>query len=118
MTRFVTVNRSTDYLLPPSVDDWLPKDHLARFVVEIVDQLDLSEITRQYRGGGSAAVLRHVSDVLIRVIHQERAQACRPIDLCSIDELARDIDWRALLAKLRRSSGPSPIQLAMGDKLT
>ena len=55
MTRFVTVDRDTAYLLPPSVDDWLPKNHLARFVVEIVDQLDLSEITRQYRGSGSAA---------------------------------------------------------------
>jgi len=55
MTRFVTVNRDTAYLLPPSVDDWLPKDHLARFVVDIVDQLDLSALTRQYRGTGSAA---------------------------------------------------------------
>jgi len=55
MTRFVTVNRDTAYLLPPSVDDWLPKDHLARFVVEIVDQLDLSALTRQYRGSGSDA---------------------------------------------------------------
>lgn len=55
MTRFVTVNRDTDYLLPPSVDEWLPKDHLARFVVDIVDQLDLSDLSRQYRGTGSAA---------------------------------------------------------------
>ncbi len=55
MTRFVVVNRDTAYLLPPSVDDWLPEDHLARFVVEIVDQLDLSELTRQYRGSGSDA---------------------------------------------------------------
>lgn len=55
MTRFVTVNRDTAYLLPPSVEEWLPKDHLARFVVDIVDQLDLSELTRQYRGAGSAA---------------------------------------------------------------
>ena len=55
MTRFVVVNRDTAYLLPPSVDDWLPEDHLARFVVEIVDQLDLSELTRQYRGTGSDA---------------------------------------------------------------
>ena len=55
MTRFVTVNRDTAYLLPPSVDEWLPKDHLARFVVDIVDQLDLSALTRQYRGTGSAA---------------------------------------------------------------
>ncbi len=55
MTKFVTVNRDTAYLLPPSVDDWLSKDHLARFVVDIVDQLDLSELTRQYRGTGSDA---------------------------------------------------------------
>ena len=55
MTRFVTVNRDTDYLLPPSVDEWLPKDHLARFVVDVVDQLDLSALSRQYRGTGSAA---------------------------------------------------------------
>ncbi len=55
MTRFVTVNRDAAYLLPPSVEDWLPKDHLARFVVDIVEQLDLSALTRQYRGAGSAA---------------------------------------------------------------
>lgn len=55
MARFVTVNRDTAYLLPPSLEDWLPKDHLARFVVDIVDQLDLSALTRQYRGTGSAA---------------------------------------------------------------
>ena len=55
MTRFLTVNRGTAYLLPPSVEDWLPEDHLARFVVDIVDQLDLSAPTRQYRGSGSAA---------------------------------------------------------------
>ena len=48
-------DRETPYLLPPSVDDWLPKDHLARFVVDIVEQLDLSALTRQYRGAGSAA---------------------------------------------------------------
>jgi len=41
--------------LPESVQDWLPQDHLARFVVEIVEQLDLSEIIRVYRGRGSDA---------------------------------------------------------------
>ena len=55
MRRFVTVNRDTAYLLPPSVEDWLPKDHLARFIVDIVEQLDLSALIRQYRGAGSAA---------------------------------------------------------------
>lgn len=55
MSRFVPVDRDTAYLLPPSVDEWLPKDHLARFVVEVIEQLDLQELTRQYAGRGSAA---------------------------------------------------------------
>lgn len=55
MGNFVTIDRKTDYLFPPSVSDWLPENHLARFVVEVVDQLDLSELTRQYAGRGSKA---------------------------------------------------------------
>ena len=35
--------------------DWLPEHHLARFVVEIVEQLDLKEMERAYGGSGSAA---------------------------------------------------------------
>ena len=45
-------------LLPPSVDDWLNEGHLGRFVVEVIDQLDLSSLTRQYKGRGSKAHLR------------------------------------------------------------
>ena len=55
MTNFILTDRKTDYLLPPSLDDWLTEDHLARFVVEVVDQLDISNLTRQYAGRGSKA---------------------------------------------------------------
>lgn len=55
MSRFIPTDRKTDYLLPPSIDDWLNEDHLARFVVEVIDQLDLSNLTRKYAGRGSAA---------------------------------------------------------------
>ena len=55
MSHFIVTDRKTDYLLPPSLDDWLNEDHLARFVVEVVDQLDLSNLTRQYAGRGSKA---------------------------------------------------------------
>jgi transposase len=37
-----------DLLLPPSLRDWLPEDHLAYFVSDLIDQLDLSAITRVY----------------------------------------------------------------------
>ena len=55
MSNFILTDRQTDYLLPPSVNDWLNEDHLARFVVEVIDQLDLSNLTRQYAGHGSKA---------------------------------------------------------------
>ena len=35
-------------LLPPSLRDWLPEDHLAYFVSDLIDQLDLSAITTVY----------------------------------------------------------------------
>ena len=54
-TNFIPTDRNTLYLLPPSVQDWLPEDHLARFVVDIVSQLDLRSITDQYGGRGSKA---------------------------------------------------------------
>ena len=37
-----------DLLLPPSLKDWLPEDHLAFFVSDLIDQLDLSAITAVY----------------------------------------------------------------------
>jgi transposase/IS5 family transposase len=55
MARFIAVDRDTVYLFPPSVQDWLGKDHLARFVVETVEQLDLGALERAYAGRGSAA---------------------------------------------------------------
>lgn len=55
MSNFRPVDRGTGFLLPPSVDEWLPERHLARFVVEIVDQLDVTAMSRSYRGSGSAA---------------------------------------------------------------
>ena len=51
-SKFQPINRDTPYLLPPSVQDWLPEKHLARFVVEIVDQLDLNPLLTRYEGGG------------------------------------------------------------------
>jgi len=48
-----TPSLTTDYLLPPWIDDWLTQDHLARFVVEVIDALDFSNLSRQYAGCGS-----------------------------------------------------------------
>ena len=55
MSRFIIADRKTDYLMPPSVEDWLNQDNLARFIVEVIDGLDLSSLVRQYAGRGSKA---------------------------------------------------------------
>ena len=55
MRNFRPIDRDTGYLLPPSVDEWLPEQHLARFVVEVIDGLDLSAMSGSYRGSGSAS---------------------------------------------------------------
>lgn len=49
---FRRVDRDQQFLLPPDLREWLPAGHLARFVVEVVEQLDLSEVRAGYRLGG------------------------------------------------------------------
>jgi transposase len=55
MSNFRPIDRQTGFLVPPSVDEWLPEKHLARFVVEVIDGLDLRVMSASYRGSGSAS---------------------------------------------------------------
>ena len=55
MARFHAIDRDIDFLFPPSVQEWLPENHLARYVASVVEGLDLSAIERAYAGYGSEA---------------------------------------------------------------
>ena len=55
MSNFRPIDRDTGFLMPPSVDEWLPQRHLARFVVEVIAGLDLRAMTGSYRGSGEAS---------------------------------------------------------------
>jgi transposase len=54
MSNFRPVDRDTGFLMPPSVDEWLPEKHLARFVVDVIAGLDLRAMLGSYRGSGEA----------------------------------------------------------------
>ncbi len=63
--KFKFIDRETPYFLPPSINDWLPEGHLARFVVEIVGSLDLRAIENVYAGRGEKA---HSPEVLLGLL--------------------------------------------------
>jgi hypothetical protein len=52
---FLACDRDQAFLLPPDLRDWLPADHLAWFILDVVDQLDLGPFLTAYRADGTAA---------------------------------------------------------------
>lgn len=88
MTNFLTINRKTDYLLPPSLEDWLNEDHLARFVVEVIDQLDISHLTSQYAGRGSKAIHPAVLLALLVYGYATGVFSSRKIERATYDSVA------------------------------
>ncbi len=65
MSNFRPIDRQTCFLLPPSLDDWLPEKHLARFVVEVIDGLNVSAMSGTYRGSGSESYPRLLLGILV-----------------------------------------------------
>lgn len=52
MGRWVAAQRDQVFLMPPDMREWLPADHLVWFLLEVVEQLDLSGFERSYRADG------------------------------------------------------------------
>ena len=88
MSNFRPINRDTGFLLPPSVDEWLPQRHLARLVVEVVDQLDLSELAKAYRGSGSASFHPAMLLGLLVYGYATRVFSSRALERATYDSVA------------------------------
>ena len=52
---FLPCDRDQPYLLPPSLKDWLPEDHLAWFLLDVVDEMDLRPFYAVHREDGWGA---------------------------------------------------------------
>jgi len=88
MSRFIQYDRNQQYLLPPSVDEWLPEGHLARFIVEVIDQLDLCKLTRRYSGSGSAAYHPAIMLALLVYGYASGTFSSRKIERATYDSVA------------------------------
>jgi len=88
MSHFRPVDRETPFMLPPTVQDWLPERHLARFVVEVIEQLDLSKLERVYGGRGSAAYHPGMLVALLVYGYATGTFSSRKIERATYDSLA------------------------------
>jgi transposase len=66
---FLPCNRNQSYLLPPSLSDWLPEDHLAWFVLDAVEQIDLELFFTKYRTDGVGNSAFHPSMMVALLIY-------------------------------------------------
>jgi transposase len=87
-SNFISFDRHTPYLLSPSLQDWLPEDHLARFVVDVVSQLDLKPIKRVYAGRGSQAYHPEMLIALLFYGYATGIYSSRKIEQATYDSVA------------------------------
>jgi transposase len=66
---FIECDREQAFLLPPSLRDWLPEDHLAWFVLDAVARLDLKAFFASYRADGHGRAAYDPSMMVSLVLH-------------------------------------------------
>ena len=86
--RFVTVDRETPLLLPQDLREWVPEDHLVHFVIDAVDQLDVSSARINQRGSGSQQYPPAMMLGLLVYSYATGGFASRRIEQSTFDNLA------------------------------
>jgi transposase len=85
---FKPLDRETLFLLPPSVQDWLPEGHLARFIAEIVAKLDLSALRAKYAGRGHEAYQPEMMVALLFYGYATGTFSSRKLERATYDSVA------------------------------
>jgi transposase len=95
---FIRPNRDQLFLMPPALQDWLPPDDLAYFLLDAVDQFDLAPFHAAYRadGVGQAAFQPHMMVALLLYAYCQGIRSSRQIErLCE-----RDVAFRVVAGNL------------------
>jgi transposase len=110
---FKECNREQIYLMPPSLQEWLPEKDMAWFIIDVVEQMDMSCYYRKYRadGKGQEAYDPSMMIALLLYAYSNGIQSSRAIErLCE-----RDIGFKVIagdakpdhttIARFRQESG-------------
>ena len=100
---FLACDREQELLLPPSLREWLPEDHLAWFVIDAVEEGDLTGFYAAYRrdGHGRAA---HDSAMMVALLlygYATGRRLSRVIERACVDDVA----FRVIAANQRQAGG-------------
>jgi transposase len=106
---FIECDREQDLLLPPSLREWLPDDHLAWYVIDAVAEMDLEPFYSAYRsdGWGRAAFGPQMMVALLLYAYALGERSARKIERrCS-----EDVAFRVICATptTRRSRASAPV---------
>lgn len=85
---FVSIDRETPSLLPASVQDYISENHLARFIADVVGELDLRAIANQYSGRGSKPYPPHMMVTLLFYGYSTGVFSSRKLEQATHDSLA------------------------------
>jgi transposase len=93
---FICCAREQAFLMPPSLREWLPEDHLAWFVIEAVEEMDLREFYAEYRadGHGRAAYEPSMMVALLLYAYATKQRSARAIER----HCRQDIAYRVITA--------------------
>ena len=92
-------DRDQQFLLAPSVRDWLPEDHLAWFVIDVVDEFDLDGFYGRYRDDGRGGAAYEPS-LLVAVLVYAYCVGDRSSRLIE-RRLVEDVAYRVVAANVR-----------------
>src|SRR5687767_9546578 len=95
---FIAVDRDQAFLMPPSVADWVPEDHLVWTVLEAVGELDLAAFYCAYRldGHGRPAYEPSMMVALLLYVYARGNRSARGIERACVEDVA----YRVVAANL------------------
>ena len=93
---FLECNRDQMYLMPVSMREWLPEDHLAWFIIDAVKEIDLTPFYRKYRsdGWGRAAYAPEMMVSLLLYAYSLGIRSSRQIERACVV----NVDFRVITA--------------------
>jgi transposase len=86
--KFIPASREQQHLFPPAIQDWLPEKHLARFIVDIVSQLNLRPLAEAYAGKGLKAYHPNILLSLLFYGYATGVFSSRKIEQATYDSVA------------------------------